>query len=58
MQETILKRAADLAEALYSMPRNQLNSTGYSGTSRVDHSSMYTGYPDMTGWDECENYIT
>ena len=42
-QEIILKRAADLAEALYSMPRNQLSLPAPQATT-MNSSSAFNSY--------------
>ena len=58
-QEIILKRAADLAEALYSMPRQQLSlpptqSPPMNGTSEFNHySNQLAAVKDpQTQWDD------
>lgn len=55
-----MKRAADLAEALYSMPRNQLTSssgchvTSRAATADTSMYGMYASQYDMPAWDECK----
>lgn len=46
LQEIILKRAADLAEALYSMPRTQQLAipAPRSPSHHLNHAAHYTGY--------------
>lgn len=61
LQETILRRAADLAEALYSMPRNQLSFPPPSQGSPMNGTSAFNCYTGQlsvnvkdanTHWDE------
>ncbi|KAG8244123.1 Transcription factor [Homalodisca vitripennis] len=50
VQEIILKRAADLAEALYSMPRsNQLGLSAPRSPSGMTNNGMATGFNTYTG---------
>lgn len=50
VQEIILKRAADLAEALYSMPRNnQLALSAPRSPSSVTNNGMAAGFNTYSG---------
>lgn len=48
MQEIILKRAADLAEALYSMPRNNQLNLSAPRSPAMTNNGM-TGFNTYTG---------
>jgi early B-cell factor len=49
VQEIILKRAADLAEALYSMPRNNQLALSAPRSPTMGNNGMSSGFNTYTG---------